>query len=49
MSKTVLFVDSKVKDYQTLLAGLGSEVEVYLLNAGEDGVLQMASFHEERS
>jgi hypothetical protein len=46
---SILFVDSKVKDYQTLLAGLGSDVEVHLLNATEDGVLQMVSFHEKRN
>jgi hypothetical protein len=42
MSNTVLFVDSNVADYGTLLAGLGSDVEVFVLNAEEDGVLQIA-------
>ena len=37
MSKSVLFIDAKVRDYQTLLVGLGTDVEVYLLNAEEDG------------
>lgn len=49
MSKSVLFVDSKVKDYETLLASLGSDVEVYLLNADEDGVLQMADILKGRT
>lgn len=49
MSKSVLFVDSKVKNYQTLLAGLSSDVEVHLLNAVEDGVLQMADILKGRT
>jgi VCBS repeat-containing protein len=49
MSKTILFVDANVTDYQTLLAGLASDVEVYVLNAAEDGVLQMAQILKGRS
>ena len=44
MSKSVLFVDSNVKNYETLLANLHGDVEVYVLNANQDGVLQMANF-----
>jgi hypothetical protein len=47
MSKTVLFVDSNVTDYQTLLASLADDIEVHVLNAGEDGVLQRVSFFYE--
>jgi hypothetical protein len=48
-STSVLFIDSKVRDYQTLLAGLGSNVEVYILNAKQGGVLQMAQVLQGRS
>jgi hypothetical protein len=33
MSNTVLFIDANVTDYETLLVGLSSDVEVYILNA----------------
>ena len=40
---TVLFVDTHVSNYQDLLVGLGSNVEVVYLNANQDGVQQMAA------
>lgn len=46
MSSSILFVDSRVADYQSLLADLS--VEVFVLNAEEDGVLQMAAALEGR-
>ena len=49
MSNTILFCDTNVTDYQPLLSGLGSNVEVHLLSAGEDGVLQMATILQGRS
>jgi hypothetical protein len=42
MSSSILFVDSRVADYQSLLADLSADVEVFVLNAEDDGVLQMA-------
>ena len=43
MSSSILFVDPRVADYQSLLADLSADVEVLVLNAEEDGVLQMAA------
>ncbi len=48
MSSSILFVDSRVDDYQQLLVGLSADVEVYVLNAEEDGVFQMAKILEGR-
>jgi serralysin len=44
MSKSVLFVNSNIKNYQMLLTNLQGYVDVYVLNANEDGVLQIAGF-----
>lgn len=41
--KTILFVDSLIPDYQTLLSDVAPDTEVYVLSAEADGVLQMAS------
>ena len=49
MSNTILFCDANVTDYETLIAALGGEVEVHLLNVEEDGVLQMATILQGRS
>ena len=49
MAGTILFVDSNVTDYNTLLTGLGNEVEVCVLNNQEDGVLQIASVLKNRA
>jgi hypothetical protein len=40
---SLLFVDSRVADYQSLLVDLSADVEVFVLNAEDDGVLQMAA------
>ncbi|MEF8756335.1 MAG: DUF4347 domain-containing protein [Accumulibacter sp.] len=40
-ARQVVFVDSRVADYQTLIAGLAEGSEWYLLQAGEDGIGQM--------
>jgi hypothetical protein len=48
MSSSLLFVDSRVADYQSLLADLSADVEVFVLNAEDDGVLQMAAALEGR-
>lgn len=49
MSKIILFVDSKVKDYQTLLADVSRDIEVFMLNAEQDGILQMVDTLKDRT
>ena len=46
---TILFVDTHVSNYQELLIGLGSNVEVILLDSQTDGVVQMATALQGRS
>jgi Ca2+-binding RTX toxin-like protein len=43
MIKNLFFIDSRVADYQTLVAGLGADSAWVLLDADQDGVLQMQS------
>ncbi len=45
----VIFIDSSVTNYQSLLAELGPDVEVHILNSEQDGVLQMAELLKGRS
>lgn len=40
-ARQVFFVDSRVADYQTLIAGLAEGTEWHLVHAGEDGIGQM--------
>lgn len=40
--KEVVFVDTRVTDYQTLLAGLASSAEFVLIGAGQDGLQAIA-------
>ena len=42
MTSSIAFIDSKVGGIDTLIAGLDDGTEWFLLNPGEDGVLQMA-------
>ncbi len=49
MVLSILFVDSQVENYESLLVDLTEDVEVFLLNAEEDGILQMADFLKGRS
>jgi hypothetical protein len=37
------FIDSRVGDYQTLIAGLGSDAARVLIDADRDGIDQMRS------
>ena len=46
---TILFVDTSVSDYESLLIGLSSNVEVHVLNSNQDGILQIASILQGRS
>lgn len=41
MAQDLIFIDSRVADYQTLIAGLSADAEWVLLDAGQDGLLQM--------
>ena len=42
MSTTIVFIDSRVTDYQTLIASLATPAEVFILDAQSDGLAQMA-------
>ncbi|MGZ0080261.1 DUF4347 domain-containing protein [Methylomonas sp. YC3] len=44
----VIFVDSRVRDAETLLAGADPRAEVVMLEAGRDGVQQMADYLADR-
>ena len=43
MLREILFVDSAVKDYATLAAGVKSGIEVAIVRAAEDGIAQMTA------
>jgi autotransporter-associated beta strand protein len=47
-STTVIFVDCRVRDAETLLAGADPRAEVVMLEAGRDGVQQMADYLADR-
>ncbi len=43
MSTSVVFVDSRVADYQTLIDNLGEPADVFILDARSDGLSQIAA------
>ena len=43
MTKRITFIDSRVADYQTLIADLPADTEWFVLNTEEDGLEQMAN------
>jgi hypothetical protein len=45
----IVFIEADIPDYSTLLAGLPADTEVHLLDAGQDGLAQMARVLEGRS
>ncbi|WP_026600982.1 autotransporter-associated beta strand repeat-containing protein [Methylomonas sp. 11b] len=47
-STTVIFVDSRVRDADTLLAGADPRAEIVMLEVGRDGVRQMADYLADR-
>jgi hypothetical protein len=47
--KEVAFIDTGVTDYQTLVDGISAGVEVVLLDAGQDGLAQMALWAQSHS
>ncbi len=40
-TREIAFIDSRVANYQTLIAALAKGTEWFLLNAGDDGIRQM--------
>jgi predicted outer membrane repeat protein len=48
-SASLLFIDSAVEDYATLLQGSTPDTEVYLLNSSEDAIAQIGSVLAGRS
>jgi hypothetical protein len=42
-TRTITFIDSRVADYQTLIDGLAEGTEWFLLDAGGEGISQMAT------
>ncbi|RDH45545.1 DUF4347 domain-containing protein [Zooshikella ganghwensis] len=42
-SKTVIFIDSRVSDYQSLVEGLDESVDVVIIQAQQNGLEQMAN------
>ena len=47
--KEVAFIDTGVADYQTLVDGIRAGVEIVLLDAGQDGLAQMALWAQSHS
>ncbi len=46
---TVVFVDVSTPDYQTLIAGIHPDTDVYILNAEQDGIQQITTYLAGRS
>ena len=46
---TVVFVDASTPDYQTLIAGIHPDTDVYILNAEQDGIQQITTYLAGRS
>ncbi|MFZ2726866.1 MAG: DUF4347 domain-containing protein [Methylococcaceae bacterium] len=49
MSTSIVFIDTNISDYQSLIANLGDNIEIHLLNSNEDGLLQIANILQNRS
>jgi uncharacterized delta-60 repeat protein len=49
MSASLVIIDSRVRDYQLLLAGLDPDTEVLILDETQDGVMQIAVYLEGRT
>ncbi|MDE8602796.1 DUF4347 domain-containing protein [Marinomonas sp. RSW2] len=47
--KEVVFIETNVTDYQTLVDGIGAGIEVVLLDASQDGLAQMSLWAESHS
>ncbi|MBA6340003.1 DUF4347 domain-containing protein [Colwellia sp. MB02u-10] len=44
----VVFVDSGIADYETIVDGLGADVEVFIIDAESDGLAQIAAILESK-
>jgi Ca2+-binding RTX toxin-like protein len=42
-AQELVFIAANITDYQTILSGLSDNIEIHLLNAAEDGLLQIAA------
>jgi large repetitive protein len=49
VSSTLVFIDATVEDIDVLISDIGPDAEIYVLNAGTDGVEQIASVLQGRS
>ncbi|PIQ51485.1 MAG: hypothetical protein COW02_14455, partial [Comamonadaceae bacterium CG12_big_fil_rev_8_21_14_0_65_59_15] len=49
MSSKIVFIDSRVADYQTLIDGLEVGTEYYLINENSDGIEQMQTYLKGRT
>ena len=47
--REIIFIDTSVEDYQTLISGIDSNAEVVLLNSMSDGIEQIAQVVSERN
>ncbi|MDP1557429.1 MAG: DUF4347 domain-containing protein [Nitrosomonas sp.] len=47
--QAVLFIDSGVADYQTLIEGIKAGTKIVILNANQDGILQIAEILSQHS
>ncbi len=48
-SKSVIFVDSRITDYQSLIDSLNESTEIFDLDAESDGLSQTAAYLQGRS
>ena len=49
MTKNIVFIDSRVASYQSLIDGLTEPAEVFILDGESDGLAQMAARLQGRS
>lgn len=49
MSKQIIFLDSRVSDYHSLLDSLTVPYDVFVLEADKDGLSQMADYFQGRA
>jgi len=46
--KTIVFIDSAVENYQTLIADIPGDIEIVIIEANEDGLAKMADVLSQR-
>jgi len=47
--QSIVFIDSQVADYQTLINELPAGIEVHILDSASDGLMQIAAHLQQRS